>query len=308
MKVLAIIPARGGSKRLLLKNGLEIAGRPLLVWSILAARESKLVDRVVVSSDHPILLDIARRYGADVIERPASLATDTAATDPVLAHAIRELSDRDGYVPDLVVLLQPTVPHRRPGLVDDCIRRLLDTDAGSVMTARPLPYVWWREDKGGWVEGADWRTNNPGRLRSQEVPASDLRWEEDGSVYVTRTEYLVSADPRMQTPPHRITGRHQVFPNERTVDIDTRREFVMAEALLKWAASWEVLNAQDGEAHEGVGGTQGGRDGGGGRGPGRAARGGWVRGVPGRGAPEDGPRGAAEGEAQGVSVKEAEPV
>lgn len=232
MRVLAVIPARGGSKRLPMKNVLTIAGRPLLAWSINAAKASTFVDRIVVSSDHDMVLQVARQYGADIVRRPDALATDEATLDATVAHAVKTLRERDGYQPEVVVTLQPTVPERRPGLIDDCIRHLFDTDADSVFTARPIQNCWWREDPGGWVEHAQWVTNNPRRLQAHEIPSSALRWEQDGSVRVTRADLLDMFDPRNVRPPRLIGGHVQPFPNERTEDIDTRIDFVKAEAGL----------------------------------------------------------------------------
>ena len=235
MNVLAIIPARGGSKGVPRKNIRQCAGKPLLVWSIEAALASRFIREsglVVVSSDDQEILDTAVGWNAQVVaqERPADLATDEAATDPVLAHVVRNLA---GFQPDLVVLLQPTVPVRKPGLVDDCIQRLLDTDADAVFTARPMSYVWWRKDRGGFTDWAEWGTNNPKRQRRQDLDPRSLRWEEDGSVYVCRRELLVEWTKGNTKPPRRIAGRVQVHPNERTVDIDTEEDFAMADALLR---------------------------------------------------------------------------
>lgn len=235
MNVLAIIPARGGSKGVPRKNIRPCAGKPLLVWSIETALASRFVREsgmVVVSSDDPEILETARLVSPQVIaqERPASFATDEAATDPVLAYVVRNLA---AYRPDLVVLLQPTVPVRRPGLVDECIQRLMDTDADSVFTARPMPYVWRRTDRGTYVEQAEWWTNNPQRRRRQDLDTRDLEWEEDGSVYVCRRELLIEWTETNKKPPRRIAGRVQLYPNERTVDIDTLADFAQAEALLR---------------------------------------------------------------------------
>lgn len=235
MNVLAIIPARGGSKGVPRKNVRKCAGKPLLVWSIEAALASRFVSEsgmVVVSSDDQEILDTAVMWDAQVVaqERPAHLATDEAATDPVLAYVVRNLA---GFTPDLVVLLQPTVPVRREGLVDACIQRLLDTEADAVFTGRALPYCWWREDRGAWAEDAVWNTNNPGRQRRQDLDVRNLRYEEDGSVYVCRRELLVEWTADNRKPPRRIAGRVQIQPNERTVDIDSEEDFAMADALLR---------------------------------------------------------------------------
>lgn len=240
MNVLAVIPARGGSKGVPRKNIRPCAGKPLLVWSIEAALASKLVDLVVVSSDDPEILETARRVSPKVIaqERPAKLATDDAATDPVLAYVVQNMA---GYCADIVVLLQPTVPVRRPGLVDECIRRLYDTDADSVFTGHPEPYMWRRTDREVFADRAEWATNNPSRHRRQDLDPRDLEWKEDGSVYVCRRELLVEWTASNKKPPRRIAGRVQVHPNERTVDIDTEADFAQAEALLLARQEQEVV-------------------------------------------------------------------
>lgn len=231
MNVLAIIPARGGSKGVLRKNIRPCGGKPLLVWSVETALASRFISEsgmVVVSSDDAEILECARLAGAIGQERPARLATDEAATDHVLRYVMLNLEFR----PDLVVTLQPTVPIRRPGLIDDCIQRLLDTDADSLFTGRCEPYCWWRVDARGWADDAKWVSNNPFRKRRQDMHGNELHWHEDGSVYVTRPPLLVSYDDRGAYPPRRIGGRVQIFPNEETVDIDTEAQFAAASAML----------------------------------------------------------------------------
>lgn len=237
MNVLAIVPARGGSKGVPNKNIRRLAGKPLLAWSIEAALAAELVDRVVVSTDSPRIAEVAFVAGAEIVMRPAELATDQALTDPVLVHAIDRLREASGptvytrhlahYRPDLVVLLQPTVPFRREGLIDDCIRRLLATGADSLLTGIPLHFVWWREsanpDRAADGE-ARWRSQCPRRPRRQDMVARELMYHEDGSVYVTRTELLENAG-------RRLGGRVELFENEPSVDIDTERDFLVAEAL-----------------------------------------------------------------------------
>jgi CMP-N-acetylneuraminic acid synthetase len=188
------------------------------------------VNRVVVSSDSAHILAVAASAGAQTLLRPDELATDTATIEAVLAHAVRVEAER----PDIVVSLQPTVPIRASGLIDGCIRRLLDTDADSVFTAHPEVNIWWREDRGGWVETADWRTNNPERLQRQQLPAERLYWRQDGSVVVTRTWLLDSGDPWRQYPPRRIGGRVQPYPNEAVPDIDGEEDLMVADVLLRY--------------------------------------------------------------------------
>jgi CMP-N,N'-diacetyllegionaminic acid synthase len=231
--VLAIIPARGGSKGVPGKNIRPLAGKPLLAWSIEAALASR-VGRIVVSSDSTEILEVATRYGAEPLERPAELATDDAPTDEVLVHALVALGV-DGYHPDLVVLLQPTVPVRRAGLIEECTWRLLETHADSLLTAYPLHFVWWQESPSYWYDktvggsgraaAPAWRTQCPRRPPRQHMVARELMWHEDGSVFVCRAELL-------RTTGRRVGGRMEVFETERTVDIDTEHDFAVAEALL----------------------------------------------------------------------------
>src|SRR4051812_20547181 len=109
---LGVIPARGGSKGIPRKNIKMIAGKPLIAWTIEAAKKSKLMDRFVVSTEDAEIAQIARKYGADVLDRPKSLATDTATGISVIQHAVSV------FDPKNVVLLQPTSPIRSKGLID----------------------------------------------------------------------------------------------------------------------------------------------------------------------------------------------
>ena len=113
MKYLAIIPARGGSKGVPNKNIKDIAGKPLIAWTIEQAVSSKKIDRVIVSTDCSEIAKIAVKWGAQVpFMRPGELANDTAATEPSLMHAVDWLKENEGYEADAVVLLQATSPFR----------------------------------------------------------------------------------------------------------------------------------------------------------------------------------------------------
>jgi len=126
--ILGVIPARGGSKGVPRKNIKMIAGKPLIAWTIEAAKKSKLIERFVVSTEDAEIAEVARRYGAEVINRPPELATDEATTLSVLNHVLSIINA------DTVVLLEPTSPIRDEGIIDDCIRRFQETTAGSLAT------------------------------------------------------------------------------------------------------------------------------------------------------------------------------
>ncbi|RYZ09461.1 MAG: acylneuraminate cytidylyltransferase family protein [Myxococcales bacterium] len=148
-EVLALIPARGGSKSVPRKNLLMVAGRPLIAYSILHAQNCPSITRIVVSTDDDEIAEVARRYGAEVpFKRPAEAATDTATDFQVFQHALRWLKEEQGYSPELVVHLRPTGPVRERALVERAVELMLQTpDADSlrsVGTAEQTPYKMWR--------------------------------------------------------------------------------------------------------------------------------------------------------------------
>lgn len=134
MGILAVIPARGGSKGVPRKNLRSLQGKPLLAWTIEAAKACGLVDRVVVSTEDPEIAKAAKDFGAEVpFLRPADLATDTALTLPVVQHAVREI-EKDGFHADLVLLLQPTTPLRTTTDIEAALRLQRETDCDCVVS------------------------------------------------------------------------------------------------------------------------------------------------------------------------------
>jgi len=147
--ILALIPARGGSKGIPRKNIRLFAGYPLIAWSIAAAKQSKLVTRIIVSTDDEEIAAVAREWGAETpFLRPAEFAQDKSTDLPVFEHALKWLEDVEGYRPDVIVQLRPTSPIRPRTMVDDAIRILLDhVDADCVRGVVPAvqnPFKMWR--------------------------------------------------------------------------------------------------------------------------------------------------------------------
>jgi len=137
--VLGLVPARGGSKGVPGKNVRPLAGRTLLEYTARAARESGVIDRVVLSTDSADIADAGRRAGLEVpFMRPASLAADDTPMVPVIMHALSEI-ERYGWSPDIIVLLQPTSPLRRPQHVRDAVNALRESTADSVVTVVEVP-------------------------------------------------------------------------------------------------------------------------------------------------------------------------
>lgn len=148
MEVLAIIPARGGSKGLPNKNILPLAGHPLIAYSVKAALDSPAITRTIVSTDSAEIARVAAEYGAEVpFMRPTELAQDLSTDLEVFVHALAWLRDHEGYVPDLVVQLRPTSPVRQVAVIEACIKRVIDSDADSLRIVTPAPvtpYKMWR--------------------------------------------------------------------------------------------------------------------------------------------------------------------
>jgi CMP-N-acetylneuraminic acid synthetase len=138
-KVLGIVPARGGSKGVPGKNVRLLAGRPLLDYTADAARASGVLDRVILSTDSDHIADVGRRSGLEVpFLRPPALAADDTPMLPVIRHAVEALAEQ-GWTADVIVLLQPTSPLRRPQHIRAAVHALLETKADSVVTVVELP-------------------------------------------------------------------------------------------------------------------------------------------------------------------------
>jgi N-acylneuraminate cytidylyltransferase len=155
--ILALIPARGGSKGVARKNILSIAGKPLVAYSILQALASKWINRVVVSTDDQEIADVARAWGAEVpFLRPAWCAEDGSPDIDVFRHALEWFAEHEGYVPEVIVHLRPPGPVRRVEHIDEAIELLLshpEADAvRSVSVARQTPYKMWQVTEEGYLK------------------------------------------------------------------------------------------------------------------------------------------------------------
>lgn len=148
-EILALIPARGGSKGIPRKNIRSFAGYPLIAWSIAAAKESSHITRIIVSTDDEKIASVAKEWGAEApFLRPAEISQDNTTDLPVFEHALKWLEDVEGYRPDVVIQLRPTSPLRPKGMIDSAIRILQDhKDADcvrGVVAAGQNPFKMWR--------------------------------------------------------------------------------------------------------------------------------------------------------------------
>ncbi|TDN65784.1 N-acylneuraminate cytidylyltransferase [Halothiobacillus neapolitanus] len=219
--VLALIPARGGSKGLPGKNIRPLKGRPLIGWSIEAARTSRYVSRVVVSSDDEEILAVARDQGAETpFRRPASLAGDATPSMDVVLHALDQLAEFEW-----VVLLQPTSPLRLSADIDAAIEQCLKTNAPACVSVCEAPASpWWMFEVGAECRMRSFLPAEQRPVRRQDLP--DL-YALNGAVYVAKTEWLRTS--RSFLTEETVA---YVMPPARSVDIDTLFDFQLAECLL----------------------------------------------------------------------------
>ncbi len=141
MNILAIIPARGGSKGIIDKNIAEIAGKPLIAWTIEEAKKTECLDRIILTSDSEKIIDVAKKYDCEIpFIRPAELAEDNTPSLPVIQHAVSFMEKEKSYKPDYIVLLQPTSPLRTSQHIDDAVKNLINSNADSIVSVTKTPH------------------------------------------------------------------------------------------------------------------------------------------------------------------------
>lgn len=221
--VLGIIPARGGSKGIPHKNIVDLGGRPLLAWTIEAARASRHIDRLILSSDDPAIMAVAESLGCEVpFVRPAELATDTADGLAPVFHALEALPERWDYV----VLLQPTSPLRLGEDIDACLRACAPGKAPScvsVCEAAKSPYWMFFREADGRLTPALPGTNYT--ARRQDLPTAYVL---NGAVYAASADWF-QATRGFITPE---TVCH-VMPAERSLDIDTPLDLALCAEMVR---------------------------------------------------------------------------
>ncbi len=191
MNVLAIIPARGGSKGIPRKNIQPLAGKPLLAYTIEHARATPAITRVVVSTDDAEIAAVAEQYGAEVIWRPAEISGDEATSESALLHALDHLRDSEGYEPDLVVFLQATSPLRQPDDIQKAIETLQQQSADSLLSVAPSHAFLWRL-----VDGQAGPVNYDYRQRPRRQERAP-EYIENGSIYIFKPWVLREQSNRL---------------------------------------------------------------------------------------------------------------
>jgi len=219
---LAIIPARGGSKRLPRKNVLSLNGKPLISWSIEAGLKSKYIDKVIVTSDDDEILDLAKEFSADIIRRPSDLASDTATTFMAIAHTIKNLEEYD-----YIVLLQPTSPLREEKHIDEAIVLLNKKNADAVISVCEMDH------SPLWSNTLDDSLSMRGFLKEEVLNkrSQDLEtfYRLNGSIYICKTEKLL--EEKSFFLKENIYA--YLMDRKSSIDIDEEIDFKIASVLME---------------------------------------------------------------------------
>lgn len=221
-KILCVIPARGGSKRLPGKNIKLLEGKPLIAYAIAAAKASKYIDRVVVSTDDEAIARVAKECGAEVpFMRPPELAGDLSPVVPALQHAVTYMQDHESFRPDVHVLIQSTTPFVTTEDIDLAIETFFATESHSCVSVCEIS------------ERPEWMYTLEG---AQAVPFIDTPAQRgqdlqklfrlNGAVYVTKIEVLMEKNMVFDN----ANCSAVIMPRDRSVDIDTIEDFMIAEA------------------------------------------------------------------------------
>ncbi|OVE81643.1 hypothetical protein BVY03_03315 [bacterium K02(2017)] len=223
MRIVAIIPARGGSKGIVGKNSKIILNKPLIAWSIEQALSAKQINEVYVTSDSDEILNISKEYGATSIKRPDELASDTSSSEDALKHALTKIDQSNPI--DYVMFLQATSPLRLPHHLDQAIDHLVSKDADSLLSVTPhLDHFYWQRDaKDGQLKSVnyDYKARKP-RQQFNET------YHENGSFYLFKPKILINEN-------NRLGGKIEMYQMDTwcSFQIDELEDFNTCEYLLK---------------------------------------------------------------------------
>lgn len=219
--IVAIIPARGGSKGVPRKNVMDFCGRPLIAWTISSALQSNSIQRVFVTTEDKEIANISRENGAEIINRPAELATDTATAESALLHAIEEIEKNEKI--DLVVYPQTTSPIRYAYDISKAIKLFMSENADSLFSAAVLKdfCAWERAD--GKLNSLTFDYKNRGRRQERKH-----YYLENGSIYIFKPEVIKQND-------NRFGGKISIYtmPFWQSYEIDELEDIDVCEYYMK---------------------------------------------------------------------------
>ena len=231
MKILALIPARSGSKGIRLKNLKKLINVPLIEYTLSSAKNSKKINKILVSTDDNKIIKICKNFSITPLLRPKNLAKDETPITHVIQHSLQYLQNNEEYIPDLIILLQPTSPLRTSVDIDKGIQLLIKSNATSVISVSKLknhPFLsFWK--KGEYL--TPYQKNYKKNKRRQQLP--NLFFP-NGAIYVfwykTWKKYNSIYGPRIKP---------YIMPHETSIDIDDPIDFFFCEMILKYWKSFK---------------------------------------------------------------------
>ncbi len=224
-KIIGIIPARGGSKSIPKKNIYPLHGKPLILYTIESALKSKLLDKVIVSTDDPEIKAVAAKTKVQVIDRPSELAQDTTLMPPVLQHVVQYLQEKENFTTDYVVLLQATSPLRKPETIDAGIKKVIDLNAESLTSVTEMDHGAYYNSELGESDLLSFNLNIAARRQDLKK-----KYYLDGCLFVIRTDVLMKQERFVLS----ATDNHGlVVSREESIGIDDPFDLKLIENILK---------------------------------------------------------------------------
>lgn len=221
-RILAIIPARGGSKGVPKKNIKLFNGLPLIAHSIEYAKSSKLISDIIVTTDSEEIKSIASQYNADIINRPKNISGDSASTESAIEHVLSEINN----VPDIIILLQPTSPLRPKNSLDKAINTFIKNKYDTLLSISPSHKFFWKLSNNNDTPSPNY--NYKKRPRRQDLSKKDINYIENGSLYIFTYEHF-------KKNKNRLGGRigYTIFSEEYSMEIDSKIDFTILEQISK---------------------------------------------------------------------------
>lgn len=225
-EILAIIPARGGSKGLPGKNIKPMNGKPLIFYTIKSALESKSINKIIVSTDSKKIAEISKKNGAEILLRPQELASDDVPIIPVVKHVIREVENM-GHKFNIVVVLQPTSPLINSEYIENSIKKLIETKSDFVATVTEVDHHPYRMRKFFGDKIVPFIENKDIFLQRQDLPKV---YRLNGAVVVGKAETFLKQGNNYNP---NSDWRGVIMKQEDSIDIDTELDFLYAELIMR---------------------------------------------------------------------------
>jgi len=223
-KIFALIPARGGSKRIKNKNMVMVGGKPLIQYTLDIVKKCKFLDDIFVSTEDEKIKEIAKGNGVKIIDRPKELAKDETPMHPVIKHAIEYWKSID-HKPDIIVLLQPTSPLRTVKDIDDCTKKVIEgaDSAETFIETEETPFwmFWIKDDKAV-------PFNKEKLEKYQRIEDLPKSYKENGAVFVFRTKSFIATNS-FYGADHRAV----IMPKERSLDIDDSEDLEKIRRMIE---------------------------------------------------------------------------